>query len=846
MGKWLPGLSLLTLMTVASGQGAIASELEGVGERETETTTTVTEWIAQSEASLVQITNVRLETTEAGLQMVLETANGELATPTTTISGDALIAEIPNAVLALAEGDEFQQFEPVDGIALVQVTELPGERVQVVITGTDAAPTAEFSTAATGLTLGIAPGIAQAGTADDTLRVVVTGEEEGYFEPTATTGTRTDTPLRDIPQSIQVIPQEVIEDQQVTDLDDVLRNASGVVPSRSNDGTGQRFIVRGFEGASVLRDGFRLSFGAVGATGFQELANLEQVEVLKGPAAILFGVVEPGGVINLVTKQPLGEPFYNFSVRAGNRGLLEPSLDLSGPLTRDGRVRYRLNALYRTEEYFRDFNTDVRRSFISPVISWQISDRTDLTVSLEYLEDERPAEFGLVAIEDEVADIPFDRVLGDPDDIINTETLRIGYNFEHRFSDNLTLRNAFSYWRNEDESILTSSFLSFLPFNEVTGNLPRNVAFSGGVPQDSFELQTNLIGKFNTGPVEHTVLAGIDLYRRNGAAFLRSDPFLSFPINIFDPVYDPIPVNPRDLPISFDQETQVDALGIYIQDQVTLLDNLKLLLGVRYETVEQENINNPSAFVPVGTESTQNDDAFSPRFGIVYQPIDEVSLFASYSRSFVPNSATTFSGDLLDPERGEQFEVGAKVELLEGRLAVNLAYFDITKENVATPDPDFPIFFVATGEERSQGVELDIVGEILPGWNLIANYAYTDARITSANNALEDNRLFSVPKHNLNLWTTYDIQQGSLEGLGFGLGFNYVSERFGDNANSFELDSYFLTNAAISYQRDNWQFGLNFRNLFDVDYITNTTNSRNFRIEPGEGFTVIGSLSFEF
>ncbi|MCG8362959.1 MAG: TonB-dependent siderophore receptor, partial [Pseudanabaenales cyanobacterium] len=860
MGKLLPGLNLLTLLTIAGGQIAIAEtglaqdqsgqqslvidqqslivgqpslvighwSLDQFQARMThdpgqlthdqlrqfdQPTATVSEWLAQIEAASVQITGVRLEQTEAGLQVVLETAEGELAPTTPTVSGNALIAEISNAVLALPERDEFQQFDPAEGIALVQVTEQLGDRVQVVVTGTDAAPTAEVNTTSTGLMLSIVPGIAQVGESDEPLRIVVTGEEGSlYVEPTAATGARTDTPLRDIPQSIQVIPQEVLEDQQVFDLADALRNVSGVTPNRSNDSTGQRFIVRGFENTSVLRDGFRLSFGATGAIGDQELSNIEQIEVLKGPAAILFGVVEPGGVINLVTEKPLSEPFYNYGLRVGNRELVEPSLDISGPLSEDGRWLYRLNALYRNEDYFRDFDTDDERYFIAPVVSWQVSDRTDLTLNLEYVDEERPADFGLVAVGDEVADIPLDRNLGEPDDFVKRETLRTGYAFEHRFNDSLTLRNAFSFYRLEQESLFTSPLITFSPFDESTGELPRTFSFSEGVPQETFDLQTNLIGEFNTGDIEHTVLAGVDLFRRNGGTFLRGDLLSPDFINIFDPVYGDVPdQDPEDLPIIFDSETQTDALGVYIQDQVTLLNNLKLLAGVRYDTAEQETINNPSLFIPTASESTQNDDAFSPRFGVVYQPIEAVSLFTSYSRSFSPNTGTTVTGDILEPEEGEQFEVGAKAELLDGRFSVSLAYFDITLQNVATTDPDAPNFSVATGKQRSQGVELDLVGQILPGWNLIANYAYTDARITEDNTGLEGNRLFNVPEHNFNLWATYDIQNGPLEGVGFGLGFNYVSDRYGDNANSFKLGDYFLTNAALSYGRDNWRAGLNIR-----------------------------------
>ncbi|MEM6840552.1 MAG: TonB-dependent receptor plug domain-containing protein, partial [Cyanobacteria bacterium P01_C01_bin.120] len=419
MDKWLPGLSLLTLITVVSGQGAqaqaltgqFASELEETGAIDVEaaeqsglapavdplssadslssslptsadsspspqTATTVTEWLAQTEASVVQITDLQVESTEAGLQILIE-ADGALATPTQSTSGNALMLTIPNAALT----EEFQVFEPAEGIALVQAIALPGNVVQVAITGNDAVPDININTEATGLVLGVTPGIAQVGTEDDAIQIGVTGEDGSrYVEPTATTGTRTDTPLRDIPQSIQVIPQAVLEDQQVTDLADALRNVSGVTPSRSgNDGTGLRLNVRGFEDASVLRDGFRLTFGGNGAISSQDLSNIEQIEVLKGPAAILFGVTEPGGVVNLVTEQPLSEPFYELGFRGGNRGLINPTIDISGPLTEDRRLLYRLNAAYSTEDYFRDFETDIERFFFAPVVSGQINENTNLT-----------------------------------------------------------------------------------------------------------------------------------------------------------------------------------------------------------------------------------------------------------------------------------------------------------------------------------------------------------------------------------------------------------------------------------------------------------------------------------
>lgn len=263
---------------------------------------------------------------------------------------------------------------------------------------------------------------------------------------------------------------------------------------------------------------------------------------------------------------------------------------------------------------------------------------------------------------------------------------------------------------------------------------------------------------------------------------------------------------------------------------------------MRYDTVEQE-----TTIAESTSESTQNSDAFTPRLGIVYQPTEEISLYASYSQSFNPNTETTASGDLLEPETGEGYEFGVKAQLLKDRLFATLAYFDITKQNVATDDPINFGASVATGKQQSQGVEFDVIGEILPGWNIIASYTYIDAEVTEDNDEeIVGNNLAGVPRHSASLWTTYEIQTGNLQGLGFGVGFNYAGERQGDLDNSFEVDSYFLTNAAIFYRRDNWRVALNFKNLFDVNYIEAVGNSRVRGIYPGEPFTAIGSVSVEF
>lgn len=332
-----------------------------------EPATTVEEWIAQIEASLVQITGVRVETTESGLQVVLETTEGELSTPATQTIGNALIADIPNAVLALPEGEEFQQASPIEGIALVSVTGLPENRVRVAITGVDAPPTANLSVEASELVLAVTPGTEVAETEEDAIQVVVTGEQdEGYSPSDATTATRTETPLRDIPQSIQIIPQQILEDQQVTQLREATRNVSGVIEGSNFGNSGDAFLIRGFQTNNILLDGIELGTSNLGTnSSFREIANIERVEVLKGPASVLYGTLEPGGIINVVTEQPLPFPFYEVELQAGNFGFLRPSVDLSGSLNADGTALYRLNAVYQTADDFREFDQGIERIFVA-------------------------------------------------------------------------------------------------------------------------------------------------------------------------------------------------------------------------------------------------------------------------------------------------------------------------------------------------------------------------------------------------------------------------------------------------------------------------------------------------
>jgi iron complex outermembrane receptor protein len=788
-------------------------------------------------SEVIKVTNIRLNKANNSLQIILATDSGQKLVPLILPEGNNLVIELLDAKLDLATGNKFRANNPTPGITEITATQVDDKSIRITIKGEKRPPSAEVIPSRQNLVLSINPKNIVQTQADEEIEVIATGEGENndYVVLNVNSATRSDTPLLDTPQSVQIVPQEILKDQQIIRLDEALRNVSGVTFGGTDLGRNLQFNIRGFDEAPILGNGFR-QFGADVVT---ETANLEQVEVLKGPASVLYGEIEPGGLINLVTKQPTSEPFYQLETQFGNRNFISPSLDISGPLTKDGDVLYRLNTLYRSSDDIQNVDRNIERFYLSPVVTWKISDRTALNFELEYFNEERPPNLGLPAIGNQIADVPFDRITNEPDDFGEEEFISVGYNLEHRFNDKWKLRNAFRF--TQQNALLEVAFP--FEFDEETVTVTR---FWASQPQEgeSYSLQTSTEGKFATGKIAHKVVFGLDLNltEDNFNDLIRLDSENPLELDLFNPVYGASPRPDFDtLPLLSDIETETRRLGLFAQDRVAFTDNFFLLAGLRYDTVKQIVTDNLEL-----TETSQNNDAVIPRVGVVYKPVKTVSFYGSYSQSFAPNSDTTTEGEALDPEKGEGFELGVKSEFLQGKLFTTLAYFNITKQNVATEDPDDPFSFVATGKQQSQGIELDVTGEILPGWNIIASYAYIDAEVTEDNLIEIGNRLPDTPEHSTSLWTTYKIQQGDLQGLGLGLGFNFVGERQGDLDNSFQLDSYFLTNTAVFYDRDNWRAALNFRNLFDVDYIAGGSPVRERGNERGEPFTVLGSFSIEF
>lgn len=820
-----------------------------------------------AKADVIKVTGVRINPTANGLEVILETASRASPQVNTSSDNQTLLIDLSNAQLNLPESREFRSENPVFGITSVTVTSLSANSIRVTVTGDRAVPKAQVIPSPQGLVLslsapsvtaettptpetpqtqpsaGSTPGTepevpSEAPQVEEEIEIVVRGEgeqERDYQVPNATTATKTDALLRDIPQSIQVVPEQLLEDRQVQRVEEALENVSGVQQTVSSLNIASGFLIRGFDTTNIYRDGLRDPTNSISGA---ELANVDRVEVLKGPAAVLYGQGELGGLVNLVTKQPLAEPFYSVEGTVGNFNLYGGAIDLTGPLNDSKTLLYRLNVSGQRSDTFIDFS-EIERYQIAPVLTWRIGEKTTLTFEGDYQDRRYPEVPGLPAIgtvlSNPLGELPRDRFLGEPDfNFRDIESLRVGYNFEHRFSENWAVRNSFK----AAFQSLESEFAFPIGLKDDNRTFDQLYAATNEPDdRDVYAVDTNVVGKFQTGGIQHQLVFGVNFDSFN----VSRNIFLArlAPIDIFNPVYGR---SPGDIVRRIITKDRSESLGFYVQDQISLLENLKLVLGGRFDRVNQEQENLVSS-----TTNEQQNEAFSPRVGIVYQPIQPVSLYASFSRSFNPATPGTIlaSGAAAEPERGTQYEVGIKTEFLQGRLSSTLAFYELTRSNVLTPSPTDPFASVQTGEQRSRGVELDVAGEILPGWRVIASYAYTDAQITQDNEYDIGNRLVNVPKNSASLWTTYEVQNGGLKGLGFGVGLRYVGEREGDLENSFELPSYFRTDAAIFYKRNNFRAALNVNNLFNTEYFEAAQYGRA-GIFPGAPLTVIGTIGLEF
>jgi iron complex outermembrane recepter protein len=707
-----------------------------------------------------------------------------------------------------------------------------------------------------------------------------------YVIPNATAGTKTDTPIMETPLNVQVISKQVLKDQQVITLGDALKNVSGVTfTNKSRDvtgvgGTEQNIFLRGFESQTFFRNGFRLQQGSAS----REMANVESVEVLKGPAAILYGLVEPGGMVNVVTKQPLSTPYYGFTQQFGSYDLYRTTLDTTGPIVNNKDVLYRVNMSYETSGSFRDF-VGKENVFFAPVLKWNISPRTQATLELEYNRSHNGLDSGFVPTSPDgkvLRNIPINRNFGDYSPA-TTETIFGGFNWSHQFNDDWSIKHRFSV-----NQVATLSDRLITPSFEYDGDIwnQQNPPSTGGRPVPSgqqilrqqtgahsqfntYSTNLDLVGHFDTGFLKHTLLVGGDYYRMNSNSS-TTFPNIPFQITWVSPENPVNPGIPNGVSSVGDQliRSQTDQYGLYAQDQIELPYGFHVTGGLRYQYIHQKNVNGFTGTPDTTTASSQ--DAITPRVGILWQPKDWISLYANYVESFGANDpqSLVYPGKPLPPTSATQYEGGIKTQFFDGRLRATLAYYDLTKTNVPAPDPDTRHIcggipgncFVALGEVRSRGPELDIQGEILPGWNAIATWSNTDVRVIKTNGTTDPtlggfgngsasglkagDRVINEPRNTASFWTTYEIQESDLKGLKFGGGVTIRDGQstyggFDSNFNSLpfvKLPGYTTVGLMAAYSRDIGKAKLtvqfNIDNLLDEKYFTSAVRTQ---IDPAVG-----------
>jgi iron complex outermembrane recepter protein len=787
---------------------------------------------------VTRVTGVELNQTNKGLEVILKTAaGGQRLVPLILPEGNNLVIDILDVTLAFSIRNGVTKTNPAPGIKTVNLAKVDESSIRLTITGEKQAPSAEVLPSPQNLVLSVnSQGNTAQQAPDEEIEIIATGEaeeeEDSYYVPDATTATKTDIPIQDTPTSIQVIPKEVIEDRRVVRLNELADNVSGVTPLSGYGGiSSQGYYLRGF---ALDFESYRNGFKDFGFISPRDVANVERVEFLKGPASVLYGGgFGFSGLVNTVTKKPVTEPLYNLDFTIGNNNFYRPTLDFGGALTEDKSLAYRLNVAYENADSFRDFNKN-EGIFVAPALTWQIGDRTKITAEFEYQNYNYVFDRGLLPSQT-FLDLPISRFLGEPG--INDaefDSFSGTYDFEHKFSDNWKFRQGFNAVSISGNEVSVGSSNFDPPFVEEDGRTLFREASSSDESSENYALQNEISGKFKTGKITHNALFGVELAKYRFAYDFFDASIDS--IDIFAPVYG---AEPSAFVASSGEEYGSDNIGVYLQDFAEISSQFKVLAGVRLDWSDsfyQDTLTDSFNF-------KQSDFAASPRLGIVYQPTKATSLYASWTNSFNPEIfSRSATGEAFEPTKGRQFEIGVKQEFLDGKASGTLALYDLTKKNVLTTDPEDPDFSIQTGEQKSRGVELDMAGEILPGWKVIATYAYTDAFVSEDEDLPEGDRLSGVPENSASLWTTYEFQQGDLQGLGFGFGLYFVGDREVELPNSIQLDSYVRADAAIFYRRDKYELALNFKNITGTEYYS----TQGFFITPEAPFTVLGNVSVKF
>ncbi|HAU21468.1 MAG TPA: TonB-dependent siderophore receptor [Erythrobacter sp.] len=677
--------------------------------------------------------------------------------------------------------------------------------------------------------MALSPAIATANTAAEDRdylprHIIVAGEREGYAENDGSSGTKTPTAIIDVPQTITFVTDDQLEDQSIRQLAEALRYVPGI-SLETGEGHRDEIFIRGQEStADFYLDGLRDD-----AQYYRSLYNVERVEVLKGANALIFGRGGGGGVINRVSKQARLNGFSaEFDGSLNSFGAFAIGGDINARFSEPAAIR--INATYEEFDSNRDFY-EGRFIGIAPTATVELGPETHLIASYSYDDDRRLVDRGNPANNGGPLRGFQDTLFGDPD--FNTTRAKVHIartRLEHQFSEGLSANASLQY------ADYDKAYANILP----RGFDGTDVEFSGyrdTQQRENWIAQANLVWEVETGTLQHTILAGFEASwqnTRNGRSNAQFDDGANGFTSRFSAPLDDIFAFPA---ISFtapvrDRDSSLKVLSGYVQDQVAIGDHVEIIAGLRWDRFDLETTD-----LLTGTDGDRVDKEFSPRFGLVFKPQDELSIYVSYAESFLPQSGDQFlilspGNSAFAPEKFTNYEIGLKWAPTAD-VFLTTALFRLDRTNTRASDPNNTGLTVLTGESQTEGLEFNLVGEITPQWRANIGYTYLDGEITSDSTfAPAGTRLQQLPEHQITAWTRYDFT----ERFGLGLGVIYQDEQFASFSNAVTLPDYFKVDAAAYIDlNDRLSVQLNLENLFDAHYFPSAHGDNN--IQPGEPFS---------
>jgi len=651
---------------------------------------------------------------------------------------------------------------------------------------------------------------------DDSRTIIVTGLSEGYLATNSVTATKTDTPLIDIPQTINVVTRAQLDDQAHHSLADILRYVPGTTVGQG-EGNRDQITLRGQNTtADFFLDGVRDD-----VQYYRGLYNIERVEILKGPYALIFGRGGGGGIINRVQKSPLSDDFiYAGQASINSLGAYDMSADVNAPLSDAAAVR--INAVYENFDSHRDFVGGARYAW-NPYVAFKLNDAWKLGLSYEYVHDDRTTDRGIPSIASGAGQ-PNRPIAGYRNQFFGVP----GANYTKLEAQIAKLRLDGALTSN----LSFSGTILYGDYDKIYRNVYPNgaataqsgtvalAAYSDPTQRENFIAQANLVWGVETGPLMHKILVGTEYGDQKSANRRINGALSNATFNLSNPIFPTVNFNA----LSRDTVSDVTFFSVYVQDQISFGDHIDVVAGLRYDNFD---IDGTDLLPAVDRPFARKDEKVSPRLGLIFKPQENISVYGSYSQSFLPRSgdqflALTVTQQNLAPEKFTNYEIGAKWDV-QPNLNLTLAAFQLERSNATTPDPRNPVVSINIGTTRTQGIELAVTGNITSSWQVHGGYSYQDAALAGNDSV----RLGQVPQHQASLWNRYDFN----DRFAAGLGIIHQSSQFAairTAPNTTKLPAFTRVDAAFYYDlSDALQLQLNVENLFDTDYYSDAHNNNN-------------------